>query len=79
MTWTDKSKMMTSHQNCKSQSHKGIAQRNHTKEDDVTSKNGNDKKCFWMLQSNSGAYGVTKYVQVEGLDTSKLHVKTLDG
>ena len=45
--WTDESQMM----------HKSIAQTNHTKQDDVTSKNGNDKQCFQMLQSNSGAYG----------------------
>ena len=30
---------------------------NHTKQDDVTSKNGNDKQRFQMLQTNSGAYG----------------------
>ena len=41
-------------------SHKSITQTNHTNEshDDVMSKNGNDERCFWMLQSNSGAYGV---------------------
>ena len=38
--------------------HKSIAQMNRTKQDDVMSKNGNDKQCFGMLQSNSGAYGV---------------------
>ena len=27
------------------------------KQDDVTSKNGNDERCIRMLQSNSGAYG----------------------
>ena len=57
MTWTDKSQMMTSHWSHTSQSHKRIAQTNHTNQDDVMSKNGNDKQCFWMLQSNSGANG----------------------
>ena len=56
--WTDKLQMMTSHWSRTSQSHKQIAQMNCTKQDDVTSKNGNDEQCFWMLQSNSGAYGV---------------------
>ena len=28
-----------------------------TRQDDVTSKYGNDEQCFQMLQSNSGAYG----------------------
>ena len=57
MTQTDELQMMTSHGSHTSQSHKSIAQMNHTKQDDVTSKNGNHKRCFWMLQSNSGAYG----------------------
>ena len=61
MMWTDESQMMTSCGSCTSQLHKSIAQMNHTKrscrEDDITSRNGNDKRCFWMLQSNSGAYG----------------------
>ena len=39
------------------QSHKQIAQNNHAKQHDVMSKNGNDERCFRMLQSNSGAYG----------------------
>ena len=39
------------------QSHKRIAQNDCTRQDDVMSKNGNDERCFWMLQSNSGAYG----------------------
>ena len=38
--------------------HKSIAQMNRTKKDDVMSKNGNDKRCFGVLQNNSGAYGV---------------------
>ena len=42
-TWTDESQMMTSCQSCTSQSHKRITQTNRTKQDDVTSKNGNDK------------------------------------
>ena len=57
MTQTDESQMMTSHRSHTSQSHKQIAQTNRTKQDDVTSKNGNDKQHFRMLQSNSGAYG----------------------
>ena len=57
-TWTDESQMMTSCRGRTSQSHKRIAQTNHTKQDDVTSKNGNDKRCFQMLQNNSGAYGI---------------------
>ena len=43
MTWTDESQMMTSRWSCTSQSHKQIAQTNCTKQDDVTSKNGNDE------------------------------------
>ena len=39
------------------QSHKQIAQNDHTRQDDIMSKNGNDEWHFWMLQSNSGAYG----------------------
>ena len=57
MTQTDESQMMTSCGSCTSQSHKQIAQNGHTKQDDIMSKNGNDGRCFWMLQSNSGAYG----------------------
>ena len=56
--WTDELQMMTSCQGRTSQSHKRIAQMNRTKQDDITSKNGNDKRCFGMLQSNSGVYGV---------------------
>ena len=40
------------------QLHKLNAQIDHTRQDDVMAKNGNLKCCFWMLQSNSGAYGV---------------------
>ena len=57
MTWTDELQMMTSCRSRTSQSHKRITQMNHTKQDDVTSKNGHDEQHFWMLQSNSGAYG----------------------
>ena len=57
MRRTDKSQMMTSCQSCTSQLHKRITQTNRTKQDDITSKNGNDEQHFWMLQSNSGAYG----------------------
>ena len=57
MTQTDELQMMMSCGSHTSQSHKRIAQMNRTKQDDITSKNGNDERCFWMLQSNSGAYG----------------------
>ena len=55
---TDELQMMTSHQGRTSESHKQIAQTNCTKQDDVTPKNGNNKRRFGVLQSNSGAYGV---------------------
>ena len=55
---TDESQMMTSRQGRTSESHKRIAQTNRTKQDDITPKNGNNKKRFGVLQSNSGAYGV---------------------
>ena len=58
MRQTDESQMMTSRRGHTSQSHKQIAQTNHTKQDDIMSKNGNDKRRFGILQSNSGAYGV---------------------
>ena len=57
MIWTDESQMITSDWSHTSQWHKRIAQTNRTKQDDIMSKNGNDKRRFWMLQSNSGAYG----------------------
>ena len=50
--------MMTSRRGRTSESHKRIAQTNRTKQDDVTPKNGNNKRRFGVLQSNSGAYGV---------------------
>ena len=50
--------MMTSRRGQTSESHKRIAQTNRSKQDDVTSKNGNNKQRFGVLQSNSGAYGV---------------------
>ena len=56
--WTDELQMMTLCWSHTSQSHKQITQTNRTKQDDVTPKNGNDKRQFGMLQSNSGAYGV---------------------
>ena len=56
--WTDESQMMTSHWGHASELHKRIVQTNCTKQDDITPKNGNDKQCFGVLQSNSGAYGV---------------------
>ena len=55
---TDKLQMMTSHRGHTSESHKRITQRNRTKQDDITPKNGNIKRHFGVLQSNSGAYGV---------------------
>ena len=58
MRQTDESQLMTSCWGHTSQSHKRIAQTNHAKQDDITSKNGNDKRRFGMLQSNSGVYGV---------------------
>ena len=57
MTQTDKLQMMMLHQSCTSQSHKRITQNDCAKQDDITSRNGNDERCFRMLQSNSGAYG----------------------
>ena len=56
--WTDESQMMTSCRGRTSESHKRIAQTNSTKQDDVAPKNGNNKRRFGVLQSNSGAYGV---------------------
>ena len=44
--WTDESQMMTSRRGHTSQSHKRITQTNHTKQDDVMSKNGNDKRLW---------------------------------
>ena len=55
---TDESQMMTSRQGRTGELHKRIVQMNCTKQDDVTPKNGNDKRRFGVLQSNSGAYGV---------------------
>ena len=46
MTWTDESQMMMSCQSHTSQLHKQNAQMNPTKQDDATSKNGNDERCF---------------------------------
>ena len=40
---TDELQMMTSHGSHRNQSHKSITQTNRTKQDDVMSKNGNDK------------------------------------
>ena len=71
MTWTDKSQMMTSRRSCTSQSHKQIAQTNCTKQDDITSKNGNDERRFWMLQSNSGAYGGCETVNLTEIRPSR--------
>ena len=52
--WTDESQMMMSRRVRTSESPKRIAQTNRTKQDDITPKNGNDKRHFGMLQSNSG-------------------------
>ena len=57
MTWTDELQMMTSCGSHTSQSPKSIAKNDHAKQDDIMSRNGNDEKCFQMLQSNSGVYG----------------------
>ena len=43
MTQTDKLQMMMSRQSRTSQLHKQITQTNHTKQDDVMSRNGNDE------------------------------------
>ena len=64
MTQRDGSQMMMSRWSCTSQSHKSITQTNRTKQDDVTSRNGNDEQCFRMLQSNSGAYGGPEIVNL---------------
>ena len=56
--WTDESQMMMSCRGRTSESHKQIAQTSRTKQDNVTPKNGNNKRRFGVLQSNSGAYGV---------------------
>ena len=58
MRRTDELQMMMSCRGCTSESHKRITQTNHTKQDDVTPKNRNDKQRFGVIQSNSGAYGV---------------------
>ena len=71
MTWTDESQMMMSHWSRTSQSHKRITQMNCTKQDDVTSKNGNDERCFQMLQSNSGAYGGPETVNLTEIHPSR--------
>ena len=55
---TDESQMMMSRQGRTSESHKRITQIYCTKQDDVTPKNGNNKRRFGVLQSNSGAYEV---------------------
>ena len=48
MAQTDESQMMTyvrvAQVNCTNQSHKQIAQNDHAKQDDVTSRNGNDER-----------------------------------
>ena len=61
---TDESQMMTSRRGHTSESHKRITQTNRTKQDDVTPKNGNNKQCFGVLQSNSGAYALPETVNL---------------
>ena len=51
------SQLMTSWGSHTKRLHKSITQMNCTRHDDITSKNGNVKQCFQMLQSNSDAYG----------------------
>ena len=58
MRWADELQIMTSRCGRTSESHKRITQMNRTKQDDITPKKGNNKQCFGVLQSNSGAYGV---------------------
>ena len=77
-TWTDESQMMMSHQSCTSPLHKQIAQMNRTKQDDITSRNGNDEQHFWMLQSNSGAYGGPETCK-SNRNTSKSKGRMLQG
>ena len=48
-----------------------ITQNDHTREDDVMPKNGNDRQCFWMLQSNSGAYGGPETVNLTEICPSR--------
>ena len=43
--------------NCTKLLHKLIAQIDRTRQDEITSKNGNVEQCFQMLKSNSGPYG----------------------
>ena len=63
-----------------------MAQNDCGRQDDIMSKNGNDERCFQILQSNSGVYGgpetgssSSKKVQVEGVNDVKLLVNALDG
>ena len=57
MMQADKSPLMMSCGSCTKRSHKLIAQINRTRQDDIMANNGNLEHHFWMLQSNSGAYG----------------------
>ena len=59
MMQTDESWWMMSQTSHTKQSHQSIVQINHTRWDDIMTKNGNHQQCFWMFQSNSGAYGDT--------------------
>ena len=56
-------------------SHKGIAQKKMVLHPRMEMTNN----AFGCSRATQVHTEVTKYVQVEGLDTSKLHVNTLDG
>ena len=71
MTQTDELQMMMSCGSCASRSHKRIAQNDHAKQDDVMSRNGNDERCFQMLQSNSGVYGGPETVNLTEIHPSR--------
>ena len=49
--------MEVAQNDCTNQLHKQITQNDCTRQDDITSKNGNDKQRFGCFRANSGAYG----------------------
>ena len=57
MMQTDELQLMMSQGSHTKRSQKLITEINRTRQDEITSKNGNLEQCFQMLQSNSGAYG----------------------
>ena len=58
MTQTIELKLMISCGSHTKRLHKSIAQQNgRRRQDDIMSKNVNDERHFWLLQSNSGVYG----------------------